>query len=167
MLDLLSDIGGLVSIIMGGLSMILGIWNYKSFEYHFLTNFFKMKATKGNQNDDYNYKNYAPKKICNIKEYFLELIPVIMCVKCCRRNKRHAAIEKARQALNKEVNIINIIRILRYLKLAMRQVLPKHVRIEAKKRSRYVVLDDQFKNFNCENQRDRDQDQIDIRKSSY
>ena len=110
-----------------------------------------MKSSKSNKEDDCNDQNYAPKKICNIKEYFLEMIPIIMTVKCCRRNEKHAAIEKARKALNKEVNIINIIRILRYLKLAMRQVLPKHVRFEAKRRSRYVVLDDDLNSKYKEN----------------
>ena len=42
--------------------------------------------------------------------------------------------------MSKEVNIIKIIRSIRYLKLAMRQVLPKNVRADAKKRSQYVVL---------------------------
>ena len=71
----------------------------------------------------------------------LELIPVSTKVSCCRRNSKHAAIEKARQALSKEVNIIEIIRVLRYLKQAMRQVLPRQDRIYAKKSSRYVILD--------------------------
>ena len=45
-LDLLSDIGGFMSMITGGLSFIIASWNYKNFEYHFLTNFFKMKSTE-------------------------------------------------------------------------------------------------------------------------
>ena len=59
-LDLLSDIGGFLSIMMGGIGMLISIWNYKSFEYHFLTNLFKKKHLKENKNDGYNYKNYAP-----------------------------------------------------------------------------------------------------------
>ena len=49
-LDLLSDIGGFMSIFTGGISFALALWNYKNFEYHFLENFFKMKSskTKGN-----------------------------------------------------------------------------------------------------------------------
>ena len=53
------------------------------------------------------------------------------------------ALEKARQALNKEVNIIEIIKILRYLKLAIKKVLPKNARVEAKKNSRYVILNNE------------------------
>ena len=48
MLDLLADIGGFLSIIMSGISVLLSKLNYKSFEYHFLTNFFKMKQSTGN-----------------------------------------------------------------------------------------------------------------------
>ena len=59
---------------------------------------------------------------------------------CCRRNIRLAELEKARKFLNKEVNIIHIIKALRYLKLAIKKVLPKHDRDEAKKSSRYVIL---------------------------
>ena len=51
-LDFLSDIGGFLSIIMGGISILLSKWNFKSFEYHFLTNFFKMKLSKANKNDE-------------------------------------------------------------------------------------------------------------------
>lgn len=45
-LDLLSDIGGFTSIFISGISFLIAIWNFKNFEYHFLTNFFKKKATK-------------------------------------------------------------------------------------------------------------------------
>ena len=44
--------------------------------------------------------------------------------------------------MNKEVNIIRIVRQLRYLKLAMRQILPKNVIDTAKKRSRYMMWND-------------------------
>ena len=50
-LQLLSDVGGLISIIMGGISYTLALWNYKNFEYHFLTNFFKMKSSKATENN--------------------------------------------------------------------------------------------------------------------
>ena len=94
-------------------------------------------------------------------------MPVFLKVKCCRRNKKHAAIEKARLALNKEVNIINIITTLRYLKLAMSQVLPKHARVDAKNRSRYVVLDDIIKNKKSEIYRDSEQEHTNISKNPY
>ena len=45
-LDLLSDIGGILSILMGGISFPLAMLNYKSFEYHFLQNFFRIKSSK-------------------------------------------------------------------------------------------------------------------------
>ena len=46
MLDKIADIGGFMSIIMGGISFILAMFNYKNFEYNFLTNFFKVKPSK-------------------------------------------------------------------------------------------------------------------------
>ena len=49
-LDLLADIGGFMSIIMGGISFLLAFWNYKNFEYHFLTNFFKVKTSEATVN---------------------------------------------------------------------------------------------------------------------
>ena len=51
MLDLLADIGGFMSIILGGISFLLTLWNYKNFEYHFLTNFFKAKSSKAKVNN--------------------------------------------------------------------------------------------------------------------
>ena len=50
-LDLLSDIGGILSIFMGGISFALAIFNYKNFEYHFLQNFFRIKSSKATENN--------------------------------------------------------------------------------------------------------------------
>ena len=33
-LDVLSDIGGIQSILVSGMVIFLGIWNYKHFDYH-------------------------------------------------------------------------------------------------------------------------------------
>lgn len=98
MLDLLSDIGGFITVIMSGISIALAIWNYRNFEYHFLINFFRMKSSKTIENNSIKYsgENFVPKKICNIHEYFLDRIPALSKVRGCRRNTRHAAIEKAR-----------------------------------------------------------------------
>ena len=145
-LDLLSDIGGFTTIFLKGLSVLIAIWNFNNYEYHFLTNFFKKKALKTTANNKVHasldsIENFEPKHICNIQEYLLHMMPCLRKLSCCRYNSKQAALEKARQALNKEVNIIEIIKLLRYLKLAMKKVLPKNVRDEAKKSSRYVILE--------------------------
>ena len=145
-LDVLGDIGGFMSIFVSGLSFLIALWNYNNYEYHFLTNFFKKKALKTTANNKVHasvnsIENFEPKHICNIQEYLLYLMPCLRKLSCCRYNSKQAALEKARQALNKEVNIIEIIKLLRYLKLAMKKVLPKNVRDEAKKSSRYVILE--------------------------
>ena len=44
LLDLLSDIGGIQSILVSGIAILLSIWNYNNFDNHFLTNFFKLKV---------------------------------------------------------------------------------------------------------------------------
>ena len=49
--------------------------------------------------------------------------------------------EKAREALNKELNIIGIVRQLRYFKLASDQLLHKKTRNKLKKQSQYVFIE--------------------------
>ena len=49
----------------------------------------------------------------------------------------------------------------------MRQVLPKHARVDAKIRSRYVVLDDDSKNLNSENHRNGVQEHTNVSNNSY
>ena len=46
LLDLLSDIGGIQTIFVSGITILLSIWNYNNFDNHFLTNFFKLKVEK-------------------------------------------------------------------------------------------------------------------------
>ena len=92
-LDLLSNIGGFTSILISALSFLIALWNYKNYEYHFLTHFFKKKALKTAANKKFNAhvnnnENFVPKNICNIQEYLLDLIPCLNKVKCCRRNSR-------------------------------------------------------------------------------
>ena len=48
---------------------------------------------------------------------------------------------KAREALNKEINIVSIVRQLRFFKLAYHELLPKEARKKLKKQSRYVLID--------------------------
>ena len=48
---------------------------------------------------------------------------------------------KAREALNKEINIVSIVRKLRFFKLAYHELLTKEVRQKLKIQSRYVLID--------------------------
>ena len=72
LLDLLSDIGGIQSILVSGIAILVSIWNYNNFDNHFLTNFFKLKVEndksfKTNRIDHkLKSKDFVPTKICNI-----------------------------------------------------------------------------------------------------
>ena len=82
MLDLLSDTGGFMSIFFSSLSLLIALWNFNNYEYHFLTNFFKKKTFKTIENNkvhasDCIIVNFEPRNICNIQEYLLTLMPCL------------------------------------------------------------------------------------------
>ena len=102
-------------------SILLCLWNHNNFDNQFLINFFRLKSKDAIESRAIlNSSVLIPTKFCNIKEYILEMIPALSKTRCCQRNRNQLAMEKARQALHKEVNIIKIVRQLRYLKLAYR-----------------------------------------------
>ena len=60
---------------------------------------------------------------------------------CCRRSRQDRALEKARDYLDKEVNIYKIIQMRRYLMDAIKTLLPRERRQELIKKARYKVIE--------------------------
>ena len=75
-IDALSDIGGIESIIISGITIFLSVWNYKHFDKYMASHLYKFKG--GDTPDKY----FEVSKISNIKFYCLDLLPS-KCV-CCR-----------------------------------------------------------------------------------
>ena len=48
---------------------------------------------------------------------------------------------KAREKLAQEINVIHIIKSWRYMQRALQQLLPSHERIQIKEKTRYTIID--------------------------
>ena len=69
-LDVLSDIGGIQSMIITTLSCFIGIWNYKYFDTYLASKLYKIKTKV-----DGGYgkpKFITPNRYCNIGNYFMD-----------------------------------------------------------------------------------------------
>ena len=110
LLDVLSDVGGLQGILISGLALFLSIVNHSNLETYLVSKTFKFEAAvlKTSQTE-------------NIKNAFIGILP--KCMICCKKSRKHAAMDKAREELQKEVDIIEIIQSRRYFKLALKQLL--------------------------------------------
>ena len=60
---------------------------------------------------------------------------------CCKLNREERAFEKAREKLEKELNMIELLKSLRYHHLALKKLLPADVRFSLKEQTRHVMVD--------------------------
>ena len=147
-LDLLSDMGGMIGVLMGFFSSVVGCFNFNNFDNFMISRLFKVKKinAKTNQSNSYfqraefiDHSNYR-----NILEYFIDKMPCmkrICCCQCCRKSRSQRGMDKAREQILKETNIVEIIKKLRYVTDALRYLLPESKRFEIKERNRYVQID--------------------------
>ena len=101
-LDVLSDVGGLESIIISFIATILSILNYNNFDSHLVSHLFKPRGS-----DERNFS--AQKDVSGIREYLNDKLPskVLLCLK---RNKQQEMINRARESLDKETDIVTIVK---------------------------------------------------------
>ena len=76
-LDVLSDIGGILSVLISGAAIPLSLWNHNNFDYALVTRFFKLKSSEKT------YTEFVPTKFCNLCEY------IFFCEKCCLRDRKY------------------------------------------------------------------------------
>ena len=95
---------------------------------------FKLKKEDA---DTVEYKSYfdksnffQPSKCGNIRIYCMENLP--KCLVCCKRNRRQQGIKNSIEAMNQEIDIIELIKTVRYVKMALRHLLPGDVRMDLK-----------------------------------
>ena len=122
-LDVLSDVGGIQSIIASAISFWLAAWNYKHFDNFMAAALFKIKmeqpgaSSKGN---DGSIQMIRPTSYCNILEFLIDMIPSFCsCKACSRKSVRMRRIEKARREMAKEINIVEIIKSRRMISRAL------------------------------------------------
>ena len=94
-LDILSDVGGIQSILFSGMSLLLSIWNYNYLDSYLISQLFKNPT---------NIVFHA--KYGNITGFCIENVLPRKLLCCRKQRKKQIAMEEARKALEKEVDII-------------------------------------------------------------
>ena len=137
-IEMLSDIGGIQSILLATFTVFLSIVNHNYFDSYMAQRLYKLEKEKLISEED-EPELFKPSKIGNTKEFFIDAIPQKLV--CCRKSRHQKGLDKARQALEKEVDIFTMIKSRRYFHMALRYLLPKQVRLDLKRVSHYVVID--------------------------
>lgn len=111
--DLLSDVGGLSGIFFSVFAVFMAAWNFNSFDNYMVSHLFKAKI-KGQEDSEVKRRGrsqseFYPNKRCPyFKDYFLSWVPSFIL--CCKQSRREKAFAKARDKLEKEMNIIELIK---------------------------------------------------------
>ena len=92
LLDVLSDLGGLVEVMFVAFSLVLSMFNYKNMTSYMASQLFRI-APKG---DTKNSKELKPTYFCNTAEFCI--IKFKKCP-CCRKRGRWLAMQLARKSL--------------------------------------------------------------------
>ena len=129
--DLLSGVGGIQSVLYAVFSLFLSYFNYNNFSSHLASKFYKTNIDEGDDNNNKHdpppkhrrkksYKRYelekkeklsslVPTKSGNLKEFFIDNLPKTMV--CCRKTRMQTRMAEARDALDRETNILEIIKV--------------------------------------------------------
>ena len=123
-LDVLADIGGIQSILVSGIAIFFSVWNYGHFDNNMTTKLFKIKDEPAKTSTS--SSTIRPSKFFNFAEcLFDSMIPTKLRCRCCRKSRKMRGIEKAREKLAKEVNIINIVKSRRLFFQALKLLLTR------------------------------------------
>ena len=60
---------------------------------------------------------------------------------CCKMNRQEKAFSKAREKLEKELNVIELIKSRRYFAKALKMLVPPETRLRLREQTRYLVID--------------------------
>ena len=119
---MLSDVGGLESVIASAIALVLSILNYNNLDSTMITQLFSFPAENSAPDDKYedskrNAVFYKPSLLGNLADYILDMLPG-RC-RCCRLTRRQKQYEAAIKRLHQETDVIYLIRQVRYLKHAL------------------------------------------------
>ena len=84
-------------------------------------------------------KHFENDSMPNCAELLFSLIPV-PCLSRCKRSRKYIAMEKAREMLAEETNIISVIRRQRFMRQALRYLLPEKKMMEFAINSNFVLV---------------------------
>ena len=142
-LDLLSDVGGIQTIMLVLTSVVISVLNYGNFDTFMASRLFKIKRESAVDVDGLNIFEqsdyFRGSKCSNLKLYLMDCLPRRLV--CCKRSYKERGIARAIKAMQKETDIIEMIKTRRYLKKALRKLLTLKQRMKLKERSRYICVD--------------------------
>ena len=134
--DLLSDIGGLSGMLFSIFAIFMRLWMHNFADNHMVSNLYKIERT----GPDEGRQEIQKSMVTNWKELVFSWLPCNFLQN--RRSKKLKAVAKARESLRDEVCIVHVLKSIRYLKYALRIVLPdKKQRKELKELSAYKAID--------------------------
>ena len=95
----------------------LGVFNYNNFDNYLASRLFKIKGKPGMLDGPKTIASLVyPTKWLNTFEYFYDMIPGCIKRKCkfCKKSQSLRNVEKARQKMEQEINIVQIVKSRRY-----------------------------------------------------
>ena len=159
-LDVLSDVGGIQGLLISFCTIALGVINYNNFDNQLASRLFKIKGQPGKLDDPKTISSFIyPTKWLNLFEYFLDVVPERIKCKCkfCNKSRSLRAVEKARERMEQEINIVHIVKSRRYFQRALRLLLSRRTREQMQKQSRYIYI-----NPDDSSENEKDDDPFDI-----
>ena len=137
-IDLLSDVGGLQGLLISAISVFLSVWNYRNLENYLAVKLFKFENT---DSVELGSAKAVPSQVQTLKLFCMDKVLPSKLV-CCRRDARQSAMERAHEALEKELDILEVIRFRRFVLLALKQTLPPDEHQKLKAHSQIMSTED-------------------------
>ena len=131
LLDVLSDVGGMQGFLISGTSLLLSILNYNQLDNYLVSKLFRSESVTLIASQKENILDFCLSK----------LIPSKLV--CCRKKRKQIVMERARAALEKEVDVIQMIRTRRFVLMALKHLLDPALHKEFKSQSQALQLDTQ------------------------
>ena len=117
-LDVLSDIGGVSAALITPVLVILSIVNYNHLESYMASKLYHVEQEQPSFNET---QTYTPTKCGNIGEYMIDTLP--SCLVCCKKSQQQRRIQRARESLEQEMDILELVKTVRFFKMAVKMLL--------------------------------------------
>ncbi len=129
-LDFISDIGGVQSLMYSMFAFMVSVWNYNMIDNYMVSRLYKLESTDTNSRrlkDKFRESEFMePRRLFNPKEYFRNLLPDWVCFcRGCKADRKERGFMAARERLMRETNIIETIKSKRYFNAAIRFLMTK------------------------------------------
>ena len=93
-LDIMSDVGGLQSVLFSGISLFLAMCSYNAIDNYLVSRLYRLES-----------KQDISQRVCCLSRCLPKRVK-----SCCFKSSKHSAVKKAQNMLNKEIDIVKLIR---------------------------------------------------------